>query len=192
MRGNQLVRARTRKLTGRFSSSPTASRQARKGLDETAHELGVLLLDGETRQTLTCARTLGRAGIVVGVAAERRDTTPAMHSRWCTRTAILPALAGLPDAYVDELVAFLDRHPTGVVLPAYDGSIDAIRARRAERSKVGARSLSLRKVPSRSRSTKRGRWDWRAIWGSQRRAAQICDALATSSQRSRRSACRPC
>lgn len=52
----------------------------------------------------------------------------------------MPALAGSPDACVDELVAFLDRHPTGVVLPAYDGSIDAIRARRRDRKSLRARS----------------------------------------------------
>jgi predicted ATP-grasp superfamily ATP-dependent carboligase len=92
----------------------------------------VLLLDGETRQSLTCARALGRAGIEVGVAAERRDRAPAMHSRWCRIAAILPALAGSPDVYVDELNTFLDRQRTAVVIPAHDGSIEAIRPRRAE------------------------------------------------------------
>jgi predicted ATP-grasp superfamily ATP-dependent carboligase len=55
-----------------------------------------------------------------------------MHSRWCRIAAILPALAGPPNAYVDDLVAFLDRQPTAVVIPAYDGSIEAIRLRRDE------------------------------------------------------------
>jgi predicted ATP-grasp superfamily ATP-dependent carboligase len=55
-----------------------------------------------------------------------------MRSRWCRIAAILPALTGPPNAYVDELVAFLDRQPTAVVVPAYDGSIEAIRLRRDE------------------------------------------------------------
>lgn len=102
-----------------------------EALAGTAPELGVLMLDGATRQTLTCTRALGRAGTKVAVAAERGDTAPALHSRWCSRGAILPPLERSPGAYVDELLSFLDRHRTAVVLPAYDGSIDAVRVRRS-------------------------------------------------------------
>ncbi len=118
------------------------SRRGRGGRGEAAPELGALLLDGETRQSLTCARSLGRAGVEVGVAAERRDAAPAMHSRWCRIAAILPALTGPSNAYVDELVAFLDRQPTAVVMPAYDGSIEAIRLRRDEVERRSALALA--------------------------------------------------
>lgn len=98
---------------------------ARSGLD-------VLILDGETRQALTSTRALGRAGLGVAVAAERRAVAPAVASRWCSHVVELPSAGGRREAYVDALLEALRRNPAGVVLPCYDGSIEAIRPRRAD------------------------------------------------------------
>ena len=64
-------------LTGESSSLSSASCRRHGDPQDVARQLGVLLLDGETRQSLTFARVLGRAGITIGVAAERRDSAPA-------------------------------------------------------------------------------------------------------------------
>ena len=92
----------------------------------------MLVLDGETRQALTCTRVLGRSGLRVGVVAGQRDEAPAMHSRWCRTSVLLPPLDTSARAYTDGLLQFLDEYPTSVVLPAYDGSIEALRERRHE------------------------------------------------------------
>ncbi len=104
--------------------------------------LDALLLDGETRQTLTCTRALGRSGLRVGVVAAERDGAPAMHSRWCKKSVLLPPLTTSSTAYIDGLLRFLDENPTSVVVPAYDGSIEAVRERRQEIEKRTAVALA--------------------------------------------------
>ena len=115
-------------IEGRASSfvatRPRASASPRR--------LDVLLLDGETRQTLTSTRALGRSGLKVGVAGAQRDEAPAMHSRWCNTSVLLPPLDTSPRDYADALLRFLDENPTSVVVPAYDGSIEVLRERRNE------------------------------------------------------------
>jgi predicted ATP-grasp superfamily ATP-dependent carboligase len=101
-----------------------------------------LVLDGETRQALTSARVLGRSGLRIGVAAARLDEAPAMHSRWCDASVILPPLETSRSSYVDELIGFLDRRGASVVVPTYDGSIEALRGRRSEIERRAAVALA--------------------------------------------------
>jgi len=103
-----------------------------KSLGSTA--VDVLLLDAECRQTLACMRSYARSGLRVGAIACAADAwwAPSTRSRWCSMSAEVPDYAADPDAYVDALLAVIEQHPAGVLVPAHDGSIQALRARRTE------------------------------------------------------------
>ena len=96
--------------------------------------LDVLLLDAQYRQTLACMRVYARSGLRVGTAVCEPDAwwAPSTRSRWCSLSAVVPDFAQGADAYVDALLALLDEHPASMILPAHDGSIEALRARRAD------------------------------------------------------------
>lgn len=97
-------------------------------------DLEVLLLDGECRQTLACMRAYARASLSVGVVACERQAmwAPSFQSRWCSMSAALPDFNQHSDVYVDAVLSLLDIHPAPFVLPAHDGSIEALRARRTD------------------------------------------------------------
>jgi predicted ATP-grasp superfamily ATP-dependent carboligase len=89
------------------------------------------ILDTQWKQGLVAVRSLGRAGIRVG-AVDTTDDTAAFHSRWCSLAAVIPDFYGDSDAHVDVLIDLLRRHPSAVVIPTADGSIEALRRRRSD------------------------------------------------------------
>jgi predicted ATP-grasp superfamily ATP-dependent carboligase len=95
--------------------------------------IDVLLLDAQYRQMLTSMRVYAKAGIAVGAATGISDSrwAPSFRSRWCAASATLPDLAD-GESYVDGVLALLDLLPVALVLPAHDGSIEALRRRRSE------------------------------------------------------------
>jgi predicted ATP-grasp superfamily ATP-dependent carboligase len=97
-------------------------------------ELDVLLLDGEYRQTLAALRAYARSGLATGALAceSQAGWAPSLRSRWCTFRGRVPDFAIDADGYVDAVLRLLDAHPTRMLVPAHDGSIGALRARRAE------------------------------------------------------------
>jgi predicted ATP-grasp superfamily ATP-dependent carboligase len=99
-----------------------------------APSVDVLLLDGEYRQSLASMRAYARAGLRVGAAACEKefDWAPSFKSRWCSVRASLPEFSTDTDAYVESVLALLDDHRPSMLLPAHDGSIKAVRSRRAE------------------------------------------------------------
>ena len=94
----------------------------------------VLVLDAQHRQSLATMRSLTRSGITVGGVACRAaaDWAPALRSRWCRLRAIVPDFQDDPDGYADAIVNLLDAYPARVILPAHDGSIQALRSRRRD------------------------------------------------------------
>lgn len=104
------------------------------GRNRGVRNLDVLLLDAEHRQTLAAMRVYARAGLTVGAAACESDAwwAPSLRSRWCSLRATVPDLSQDVDGYATAVLALLDAHPSEMVLPAYDGSIQALRSRRAE------------------------------------------------------------
>ncbi|MBV9171103.1 MAG: ATP-grasp domain-containing protein [Chloroflexi bacterium] len=95
--------------------------------------LDAVLLDASLRQMLVCVRSLGRAGrSVAALDWLPPSETPAFASRWCVRRAALADVAETPDDFVDGVLAFVRRNPTDVLIPAHDGTIEAIRHRRSE------------------------------------------------------------
>jgi predicted ATP-grasp superfamily ATP-dependent carboligase len=97
-------------------------------------ELDILLLDAEYRQTLAALRAYSRMGLSVGAVACATDASgaPALASRYAAVRAVAPDFASDPDGYVDALLALLEVYPARMVLPSHDGSIEALRPRRAE------------------------------------------------------------
>jgi len=96
--------------------------------------LDVLLLDAEHRQSLAALRAYSRAGLRVGAAACESESwwAPSLNSRFCRLAATVPDLGEDADAFTSAVLDLLDRYPTRMVLPAYDGTIEALRHRRAE------------------------------------------------------------
>jgi predicted ATP-grasp superfamily ATP-dependent carboligase len=125
--------------------APSANVAAPARPDQAAEQpLDVLLLDAQNRQALACLRAYARAGLRVGALACVSDAAgaPSFRSRWCALQAVAPDFATNADAYVDALVEFLREHPTRVLLPGHDGSIEALRPRRAEIERLTALPLA--------------------------------------------------
>lgn len=103
----------------------------------------MLVLDAQTRQALACLRTYARAGLRVGVAADAADAAgaPSFRSRWCALQMVAPDFSADATAYVDALLAHLGTHPARMLLPGHDGSIEALRPRRAEIERLTALPL---------------------------------------------------
>src|ERR1700722_16972684 len=101
---------------------------------ESRAQAEVLVLDADFRQALAAMRSLSRAGVSVGAVACRSEAAwaPAFRSRWCRLSAVVPDFNEDAEGYVDALLALLDERPARLILPSHDGSIEALRARRAE------------------------------------------------------------
>lgn len=105
-------------------------------------EYDVLVLDAATKQSLASIRSLGRAGLRVVAAecfAECAPTSPVVGfwSRYSRYNLVLPSYAADAMAFGAKVVEFVREHPTRVVLPTMDGSISALKPRRAELAELG-------------------------------------------------------
>src|SRR5262249_16295174 len=108
--------------------------RSRGGCVSAAQQVDVLLLDAECRQTLASMRSYARAGLRVGAVACESDAwwAPSLKSRACSMRAAVPSYTSQPDAFVDRLLDLIDATQAQMLLPAHDGSIEALRARRTE------------------------------------------------------------
>lgn len=105
--------------------------------------LAAMVLDADTRAALVSVRSLARAGHPVGVVAtRRRPTSVGLASRYPRLRAVLPHYVQDESAYVAGLVDLLDRHPTDVLLPVYDGSVEVLRRHRADLASRTALALA--------------------------------------------------
>jgi predicted ATP-grasp superfamily ATP-dependent carboligase len=86
----------------------------------------VLVLDGRQRQSLVAVRSLGRAGLRVGVA-EVGSAPPSAASRWCLARECLPKVDGEADAFVQSLQKIVGRRSPTVLIPAHDATVEALR-----------------------------------------------------------------
>jgi cation diffusion facilitator CzcD-associated flavoprotein CzcO/predicted ATP-grasp superfamily ATP-dependent carboligase len=94
-------------------------------------KVDTLVLDARTRPALVSIRELGRAGAGV-CAVDTEADAPGFVSRWSRASAHVPDFAVDPDAYVDALLSLCATHSPRSLLTAHDGTIEALRARRAE------------------------------------------------------------
>jgi cation diffusion facilitator CzcD-associated flavoprotein CzcO/predicted ATP-grasp superfamily ATP-dependent carboligase len=94
-------------------------------------EVQALIADAAQRQALVATRELGRTGVGV-CAVECHPRAPAFSSRWCTASALLPDFAERPDDFVDALLQVCAQRRPRALIPSHDGSIEALRRRRAD------------------------------------------------------------
>jgi predicted ATP-grasp superfamily ATP-dependent carboligase len=130
------------------SPSVRLSVQDRATSPSSSH-IDVLMLDAHNRQAVSCARVYGRRGLGVGLVGCEQDAAapvPAFASQWCSVRAIVPDFSTHADAFVDALMALIDRYHPRMVLPGHDGSIEAVRSRRAELERVTALPLATERA----------------------------------------------
>src|SRR5258706_15423094 len=130
------------------SPSVRLSVQDRATSPSSSH-IDVLMLGAHNRQAVSCARVYGRRGLGVGLVGCEQDAAapvPAFASQWCSVRAIVPDFSPHADAFVDALLALIDRYHPRMVLPGHDGSIEAMRSRRAELERVTALPLATERA----------------------------------------------
>ncbi|MGH9291725.1 MAG: ATP-grasp domain-containing protein [Acidimicrobiales bacterium] len=96
-----------------------------------------LVLDAEYKQALAAARSIGRAGGVVCLAAScpaaaEGWTVPALWSRWVTSGEVIAGVAHDPTRYAEGVLDAVVRRRTEVVLPASDPALAALLPWRSE------------------------------------------------------------
>ncbi len=108
-------------------------------------EYDVLILDASYKQSLSCAKNLGRAGLRIAmgesidecIAPYSPRPLPAFRSKYTARKLVLPSYASEPAAYADSVIEFVREHPTTVVLATGDATIATLAPRREELAKLG-------------------------------------------------------
>jgi cation diffusion facilitator CzcD-associated flavoprotein CzcO/predicted ATP-grasp superfamily ATP-dependent carboligase len=104
-------------------------------------ETHVLVTDAAQRQALVALRELGKASLRV-CAVECKAGAPAFASRWCAADAVVPDFARQPDAFVDALIELCASRRPQALIPSHDGSIEALRRRRADVERVVGLALA--------------------------------------------------
>ena len=110
---------------------PIGADGGRAGRTVAAVPVDALVCDAAQRQGLVCTRSLGRAGLAVGLLESQADA-PAFHSRWCASADHVPDCAVTPLEFVEAVVARAQHQRARVLFALHDGSIDAIREHRSE------------------------------------------------------------
>src|SRR4051794_398845 len=100
-----------------------------------------LVLDLDTRAGLCMARSLGRAGLRLDVAARAR-AAPGLRPRHAERSTALPDPEHDFDAYADAIVGWLRERPADAVLCSIDSSLAALHARRGELDGLAAPAIA--------------------------------------------------
>jgi biotin carboxylase len=99
-----------------------------------------LVLDLDTRAGLSMARSLGRTGYRVSVAA-RDERASGLTTRYAVHRAVLPDPEVDFEAYTDALVAALGEQPADTVLPTIDASVEALHRHRDTVGRITAPAL---------------------------------------------------
>jgi predicted ATP-grasp superfamily ATP-dependent carboligase len=110
---------------------PIEAREDRPRHRASTRVVDAIICDAADRQALVCARSLGQAGVAVGLVENHADA-PSFHSRWCSSRALVPDRAERPAEFVDAVLATASAHRARVVFPLHDGSIHAFRLHRDE------------------------------------------------------------
>jgi predicted ATP-grasp superfamily ATP-dependent carboligase len=92
--------------------------------------LDAAILDGDERQALVSVRSLGRAGLHIGVF-DGSVLTPAFRSRWCSVAQRVPEPTD-ERQYVEALFDLVSRFRPRVLFMARDGTIEVVRRVRDE------------------------------------------------------------
>ena len=102
----------------------------------------ILVLDASMKQSLASVRSLGRAGlrVAVGESIAQLDPAipvPALRSRYCQRSLVLPDLVNDTPAFIAAVTEFVRDHAPRVVLPTGDVTIGVLRCHREKLAELG-------------------------------------------------------
>ncbi len=103
--------------------------------------LDVFVADAGSRPGLVSVRDLGRAGLAVG-ALDIDPAAPAFASRWCREGVVVPDFHADRDAYLDAVIDCCRTRRARALIPAHDGSVEALRSRRDEIERVVGLALA--------------------------------------------------
>src|ERR1700761_6347379 len=106
------------------------------------HSYDVLILDASTKQSLACARSLGRIGLRVAVgecatACDAAQSAVPFRSRLAAHRLVLPDVAAGAGAFAAAVVGFVREHRVHVVIPTNDGAITAMTPYRSQLAALG-------------------------------------------------------
>ncbi len=109
----------------------------RTGRVPPSRDADVIVLDGDLRQALVATRSLGRAGLRVGIVRGAnvepgRWSAPTCSSRWASFSAAAANFEDDPDAYGRDVLALAAANPGCVVIPCSDHSLCSLRPFRAQ------------------------------------------------------------
>jgi predicted ATP-grasp superfamily ATP-dependent carboligase len=115
----------------------TVPRRGRAGAASAPGPSDALVLDADLRQALVATRSLGRAGLKVGVVCggnvePGRWTAPTRSSRWASTSTDVANFEEDPDAYGKDVLALAAANPGCVVIPCSDHSLGSLQPFRAE------------------------------------------------------------
>lgn len=103
--------------------------------------IDALIADASQRQALVAVRELGKEGLAIG-ALDSNPRAPGLTSRWATRDIVVPDFVQSQDAYVDAVLSACAEHRPKSLILGHDGSIEALRSRRAEVERVVGLALA--------------------------------------------------
>jgi predicted ATP-grasp superfamily ATP-dependent carboligase len=97
-------------------------------------DLHALVLDAHYRQAYAAIGSLSQTGLRVGAVACSAESSwaPGLRSRWCCFKATVPDFDSDGHRYVDAVLDLLNERRARMILPSHDGSIQALRRRRAD------------------------------------------------------------
>ncbi|HET6188450.1 MAG TPA: ATP-grasp domain-containing protein [Trebonia sp.] len=125
-------------MTGKLAVGP----HPRNGPGGGPGDYDILVLDASMKQSLASVRSLGRAGLRVaaGESIAQLDPAipvPALRSRYCQRSLVLPDLVNDTPAFIAAVTEFVRDHAPRVVLPTGDVTIGVLRCHREELAELG-------------------------------------------------------
>jgi predicted ATP-grasp superfamily ATP-dependent carboligase len=105
----------------------------------------ILILDASYKQSLSCAKALGRAGLRVAMADSTDEINApyaprpiaAFRSRYSKCNLVLPSYSSEPAAFADTIIEFVRENRPRVVLATGDATIAVMAPRREELAKLG-------------------------------------------------------
>jgi predicted ATP-grasp superfamily ATP-dependent carboligase len=104
-----------------------------------------LVLDLDTRAGLSIARSLGRAGCTVSVAA-RDGSASGLKTRYAVHRSVLPDPEVDFEAYATALVSALGEQPADAAIAVIDSSVEALHRHRDEIGRLTAPALGSKEA----------------------------------------------
>ena len=106
--------------------------------------MDVLVLDGQLRQSLAATRSLGRAGLRIGVLTPTSLAARSLagHSTWAHHALDMPAAESGLRPFKAALLRRIQELRPRVIIPGYDGTIELLRECRPEVERLASIAMA--------------------------------------------------